>query len=548
MTRPLLPVLIAFLLGVWIESLRAAPLFPNAAALVLTSYGVLLTLALAAHIADSARAATLALIAAAFMIGVTRYAITDALPRHHISRLFRGGIATIEGYLCKPPEAFGKRKMLYIETAAIETAGQRYETTGRIRITLTEGTPPGFPEKPLEYGDVIRARLLLKTPQNRDEAFDYQAFLQRRGIYFLGALQSDRNVLKLPEKRGNALLRWLYGLQTMMRDALDRHAPYEPVFPPPLDSPRRAVQVIQAMTLGTGYVLTDDIRQTFRNSGMYHILVISGIHIVILAWGGHLALTWAGQTFRFRGAIISGLLLAYAGVTGFQYPVLRSVISAIVFYASILCNRAADSLYSLCFTIGLIVFIFPNALFEVSFLLTVAATAFILLVFRWIAAQTWRERLQASSRITREAANSMITTVGAMLGVSPLMIYYFGQPSLFSLISTPLSLPLVTVLLPLSLFVCFAALLPQAVWPVIQPFFAADIFLAQLLIKFSALFPAVNFTVPRPSPFLLVGYYALMVWFFTRTRRNRRTTRIIPPAAHDLGDLPDPPPDKNELF
>ena len=142
----------------------------------------------------------------------------------------------------------------------------------------------------------------------------------------------------------------------------------------------------------------------------------------------------------------------------------------------------------------------------------------------------------------------MITTVGAMLGVSPLMIYYFGQPSLFSLISTPLSLPLVTTLLPLSLFVCFAALLPQAVWPIIQPFFAADIFLAQLLIKFSALFPAVNFTVPRPSPFLLVGYYILMGWFFTRTRRNRRKTRTIPPPAHDLGDLPDPPPDKNELF
>ena len=522
MTRPLIPVLLAFLGGVWIESLRAAPLFPDSAALVLTSYGILLIAAFAAHVAGSARMTTLALLALAFMTGVTRYAASIAVPRHHISRLMSDGIATIEGYLAAPPESFGRRKILCLDATAVETAGQRYGATGRIRITLTEGTPRGFSEKPLAYGDLIRARLPLKTPQNRDESFDYQAFLQRRGIYFIGSLPSDRHLLKLSETRGNALMAWMYRMQIEMRDALDRHAPHEPVFPPPLDSPRRAIQVIQAMTLGTGYVLTDDIRQTFRNSGLYHILVISGINIVIVAWVGHVLLNLAGLPFRYRSAVIGGLLIAYAGMTGFQYPVLRSVIMSIVFYASVFCNRMADSLYSLCFAIGLIAFIFPNALFEVSFLLTVAATAFILLVFRWMAAQTWDERIQALPYLAREAISSLVSTVAAMLGVSPLMLYYFGQPSLFSLISTPLSLPLVTVLLPFSLFICVAALLPQAVWPILLPLFTADVFLAQSLIRFSALFPAVNIAVPRPSPFLLVGYYALMVWFFTRTRRHKK--------------------------
>ncbi len=517
MARPLIPVVLALILGVWIESWRSAAfssLFPSSALPVFAAYALLLIGASFAHLRRRDHAATACLLLLAFLTGMTRYAVVMRLPAHHLARLVDDEIVTIEGFLYQPPEMIGYNRRLYVETTIVEKDGQRYVATGRARITLTDESLPNTGRKRLTYGDMLRARLRLAPPQNRDDEFDYREFMQRRGIYRVGSLRSDRNLLMLPQKSGNPVISHLYRFQSKMIAFLNAFPQKTAQEPPPLDSPRYAIQVIQAMTIGTGYVLHPDIRATFRNSGMYHILVISGIHFAILAGVFHLLFNLFGIPWQARNVILTIVFFFYAGITGFQYPVMRSVCMALIFYASFTCNRLSDSLYSLWFTVGLFVIIDPNALFDVSLQLTVAATGGILLVFRWLNARAWFQRLKNAPKFFQAVAMSVLSSVAAMLGVTPLMMYYFQQANAFSLISTPLSLPLVTVMLPLSMLVCFGALLPKAVWPFLKQLLWLDVWLSRLLIKFSDLFPAIDFSVERPYWIALPLYYTLFYLLF----------------------------------
>ncbi|GAK54608.1 metallo-beta-lactamase superfamily [Candidatus Moduliflexus flocculans] len=527
MTRPLIPVALALLLGVWFESWRSeafSPLFPSFASFIFAAYILLLVAWLFAHLNRRDRAASLCLLLLAFLTGMTRYAVVMRLPANHLASLMQDEIVTIEGYLYKPPETLGVMRRLYVETTILEKDGLRYNAIGRARITLTNESLPNTGRKRLAYGDTLRARLRLAPPKNRDNDFDYQEFMARRGIYRVGSLRSDRNLVLLPEKQGNPMMRQLYHAQARMLVFLSAFPQKVEYTPPPLDAPRYAIQVIQAMTIGASYVLHPDLRSSFRHSGMYHILVISGIHVAILAGVFHVAFKLLGVPWQARNVILGVVLLLYAGITGFQYPVMRSVCMALIFYASYSCNRMSDALYSLWFTVTLFVMLDPNALFDVSLQLTVAATAGILLAFRHWSGQTWFQRLTAAPKWRQAIAMSLLSSAAALLGVTPLMMYHFKQITPFSLISTPLSLPLVTAMLPLSLLVCFGALLPQAVWPLLKPLLWLDVWLSRLLIKFSELFPAINFTVEPPLWFGLPLYYLLLyLWGTGGLKLVRRT-------------------------
>ena len=461
---------------------------------------------------------TLWLLILALMSGMARYTVSNHVPLHHISHLVENEVVTIEGFLYQPPESIDTRRYLYVETTSVEKGDTRYRTTGKIRITLTKPRMSHNPVKQFAYGDTIRARLHLDLPKNFGR-FNYRAYLRRRGIYLIGKLYHERNILELPPQQGNVVVSGLYALRTHILNYLDDYVQRHDDEHDPVEQP---IQVIKAMTLGSNRGLSEETREIFRNAGTYHFLVISGVHIAILAWAFHKVLNLVSVPGRYRSLVLSGLLFVYAGVTGFHFPVLRAVIMASVFYFSITCNRIADPLYSLSCTVGLLLFLFPNSLLDVSFQLTVAATLYILLFFRFLNRQLWFERLKRLPWFLRLPAMSLITTTGAMIGVSPLLLYYFGRLYPYSLLSNPLAFPLISLLLPSSLLVNFSSLFVHF-WEILDPLLTLNVLLVRALIGLCLCFPILDIEFPTPSPFLIVGYYLAIYSLFSFFRRNNAT-------------------------
>ena len=140
-------------------------------------------------------------------------------------------------------------------------------------------------------------------------------------------------------------------------------------------------------TLLVGTVLgVDTIGREFRDelikTGTIHVVVVSGQNLSIVAG---MFLSLAGYIGRRKSMILSILaVFAYAFLTGFEPPVIRAGIMVLVSILAVFLGREADALWSLLIAAIAIVLIWPQALFEISFQLTFAATLGIMTLGDWL--------------------------------------------------------------------------------------------------------------------------------------------------------------------
>jgi competence protein ComEC len=123
------------------------------------------------------------------------------------------------------------------------------------------------------YGDRLRFLTKLKPPRNfrNPGAFDYEGYLAERGIAALGSAKIE-DVERLPGRAGTRLQHWRNRIHGSVIAKVDELWP-----------PREAV-LIDAMIIGEEAFIDRDTRADFQRSGTYHILVVSGMNVSILAF------------------------------------------------------------------------------------------------------------------------------------------------------------------------------------------------------------------------------------------------------------------------
>ncbi len=230
-------------------------------------------------------------------------------------------------------------------------------------------------------GDRVRVRAAVRPyrlPKNR---FLAAANYDRRlaGPWHFATLATWRGLTIV--RRGAALpcrravdrwRRWLYG-------RLARAVP-----DPQLSG------LLQALLLGTRDALAPKLRELFLDLGVFHLLAISGLHVGIVAgfvfllagWLLHLLPPAFFPAGPRRPAALAAVAACwfYVLLTGMHLPALRAGIMATVFLAAIFLEVADDPPGSLLVAVLVILVVWPQALFQLSFQLSVAAVAAILLV------------------------------------------------------------------------------------------------------------------------------------------------------------------------
>jgi competence protein ComEC len=125
----------------------------------------------------------------------------------------------------------------------------------------------------LHYGDRIRFLTKLRPPRNfrNPGAFDHEGYLAERGIAAVGSAKFE-NVELLPGFTGGRLER----IRNRMHASVI--AKVHKLWPP------REAARIDAMIIGEEAFIDRDTRVDFQRSGTYHILVVSGMNVSILAF------------------------------------------------------------------------------------------------------------------------------------------------------------------------------------------------------------------------------------------------------------------------
>jgi competence protein ComEC len=198
------------------------------------------------------------------------------------------------------------------------------------------------------------------------------------------------------------------------------------------------VALVEALALGRGERLTDDVRDSYKRGGTYHLLVFSGLQIAFAAALIAMALRWlhaprAGDWSLLIFAIAAPLFI------GPTASVSRASIGIGVYAISRILHRPTTLENLWCVAALLRLIIAPHDLVEPAFHLTYAGAAALLFAGKALAMRRTRWLTYAAS---------------AELSITPLTLFHFHQYALGGSLMTLLLTPIVFAMLITSALVC----------------------------------------------------------------------------------------------
>lgn len=135
--------------------------------------------------------------------------------------------------------------------------------------------------------------------------------------------------------------------------------------------PLREATLVKGMVLGV-----DEIDKSFReqliNTGTIHTVVVSGQNLSIVAGFFMVLVQFIGRRLSMLISILA--VVFYAFLTGFEVPVVRALIMVVLSSTAIYLGRERLAIWNLFLSAIIILLIWPQAILDVSFQLTFAAT------------------------------------------------------------------------------------------------------------------------------------------------------------------------------
>ena len=297
--------------------------------------------------------AFVACLGALFFAGM---AIVAARPPHAPPRLsVRDNVPAIfEGCVVDPALVAADRERFTVELAP------------RARAQVSLSSRATFPDLP--YGTHLEFQGKVRQTHNYNDpgTFDSVHYLARQQIYWTAAGDAA-NVHVLPGHCGNPITGFIFAIRSAALNRLDGLYANDPY----------ANGMMQATLIGATAKLDRMWTEDYRATGTYHALVISGTHVAVLA---ALFLFFLRICAVPRGTSILLTILAawlYAGITGWQEPVLRSAAGMSLFGIGRCFFREGRLLNILAATALLFLVVDPDQLFDAGFQLSFMAVALI---------------------------------------------------------------------------------------------------------------------------------------------------------------------------
>lgn len=216
--------------------------------------------------------------------------------------------------------------------------------------------------------------------------------------------------------------------------------------------------VSSALLTGSQSAIPEADMVAMRDSGLAHLLSVSGLHIAIvmglsfgvvrflLALMPWLALRCDGKAVAAPGSLIVGL--GYVLITGSQVPMLRSFAMAVLVTLGILLGRRALSLRALALAAVAVLLMQPDAVAGPSFQMSFAAVMVLIAGNEWTGPfmARWRARKEWWRKPALMLLGLTLTSILAGLATTPYGLHHFGRLQIYGVVANALAIPLTSVL------------------------------------------------------------------------------------------------------
>ncbi|MEF9477137.1 ComEC/Rec2 family competence protein [Chryseobacterium sp. 1B4] len=203
-----------------------------------------------------------------------------------------------------------------------------------------------------------------------------------------------------------------------------------------------------------GIILADrteidaDTVRDFNKSGLVHFLAISGTHIVVI-FGMLYFLLIRFTPLRFRKYAVTislAFIWMFAAFIGFGNSVLRSCIMLSVYFIFMLLQRKPDLLHSLALSAFFILIADTQQLFDIGFQLSFLAV----LGIYWLNQPFLKYFPKQDNYIKKILFNTITISLSAQLATLPVVLYYFHQFSLVSILANFVIVPFSEIIIVFS--------------------------------------------------------------------------------------------------
>jgi competence protein ComEC len=232
----------------------------------------------------------------------------------------------LEGHLVSDPIRSSYGFQFDLESRRVQSRGQEYQVNGKLRLRLlvaddTESLALADALH-LEYGDTVRVLTRLRRPRiyQNPGSFDFRRWMESiEDIPYVGTIKSPHLIEKLPGRSSPAFAKWIQAIRRRLLAGIDQ-------LYPPWSIEGRTGGVLKAVLLGDRSALDSDTIDNFRRTGLYHLLVVSGQQVGLLALIVGLCLLRLPVSDTLRSVILLSSLLFYAALVEQGAPTLRATL------------------------------------------------------------------------------------------------------------------------------------------------------------------------------------------------------------------------------
>ena len=319
----------------------------------------------------------------------------------------------------------------------------------RVRTMVTT---PG-----LKPGDAIRLKAKIGPPSAPalpgDFDFARAAWFQRLGATGYALSKAEIETAAAPSSAGagqSLSVRWAEFLEDLRQTIGARVT---------AALPGERGAIANALITGARGAITEPTNAAFRDSGLFHILSISGLHMVVMAGAAFfgvrrllalfpsIALHYPIKKWAAAAALIAAF--AYLNISGSSVATVRSAVMIAIIFLAVLIDRPALAMRNVALSALLILVVTPESLLDAGFQMSFAAVISLIAVYevlRLRAEQNSRRIVSPLRQTGTFFGGIVMSTLIASFSVAPLAAYHFHKTQQFAVLANLIAIPVCNVI------------------------------------------------------------------------------------------------------
>ncbi|MFA6597406.1 MAG: DNA internalization-related competence protein ComEC/Rec2 [Ignavibacteriaceae bacterium] len=341
--------------------------------------------------------------------------------------------------------------------------------------------------------------------------FDYRSYLLKQGVTGFLSVKTPDDV-KILQATVFYFPALVFSIRKNIAEKIDE-----------LQKPQ-AVGLIKGLLLGDKSEIDNETKMEFINSGVAHVLAVSGQQVGFIAV--IFIILFGRVNIYFRTILTITTLVFFLLITGLQPAVLRATIMALVVFAASLSNREINAWNTIAIAALVILLMDVNQLFDPGFQLSFIAVMATIGLYPYFS--NWMKELNLKSKFIKVILAMFFMSLTAQIGVLPVTNYYFGKISIIALISNLFVIPGISLILANGLVTLFVSIISSHA---ANTFAAAGDGLIAILYRLIKISATQDFSFIRVPNFTLqdaiIFYCCLFFLIFTLRYMKRMLTKFL---------------------